>query len=323
MIRFQENVSLAKYSNYKIGGPSRYFFVAKTADELREAIIEAECRNLKLFILGDGTNLIFSDRGFSGLTVKIAIAGIKAHGNKVAAGAGMEMDDLLLFAAKKNLRGLEWAGGLPGTVGGAVRGNAGAFGGETKDAIERVRSLNIKTLKEKVRANKACMFSYRSSIFKERDGEEVVLEATFALKKGEGGVIKMEMEDHKKYRRERQPLKYPNIGSIFKNVPLTRIYAERTRNYADSVRDKSVIIRGVVAPVKIDPFPVVPTAHLLSEAGLKGRRHGGAMISPKHPNFIINYRNAKASDIKTLIKLAQKKVKQKFGIIIEPEVIEI
>ncbi len=308
-MKFQENVPLAKHSNYRIGGPARYFFAARTAEEVRDALKEAKARRLKVFILGGGTNIIFPDKGFKGLVLKVVVGGVRAKKNIVTAGAGILMKDLLEFAVKRKLAGLSWAGGLPGMVGGAVRGNAGAFGGETKDTLASVRTLNTQALKEKTWTNRQCKFTYRSSIFKERDGEEVVLEASFSLKQGSVKAIRAEMEDHIRYRKERQPLELPNIGSIFKNVPLQNVPKKLHAQFAKVI--------------KIDPFPVVPTAYLLSEADLKGIVHGGAMFSPKHPNFIVNYRRAKAADVKALIKIAQTAVKKKFGIRIEPEVIEV
>ena len=309
MISLERNISLAKYSNYKIGGLSRYFVMAKTAEELREALREAKRKKLNVFILGSGTNLIIPDKGFNGLTIKIAIDYITLKGSRVTVGAGVLMENLLDFALKNGLAGLAWAGGLPGTVGGAVRGNAGAFKGETKDTIYSARTLNTKTLKEKVWSQRASRFSYRSSIFKERDGEEVVLEAVFSLRKGDRKKILAEMNDHIGYRKERQPLNYPNIGSIFKNVPLKNVPKKLHKQFAPVI--------------KTDPFPVVPTAYLIAEAGLKGKIHGGAMISPKHPNFIVNVSGAHARDVKALITLVQKEVKKKFGIRIEPEVIQL
>jgi UDP-N-acetylmuramate dehydrogenase len=308
-MKFQENVSLAKHSNYRIGGPARYFYVARTPAEVRAALALAKEKKLSVFILGGGTNIIFPDKGWNGLVLKVDIGGIRAKKNIITAGAGVTMRALLEFAAKRKLAGLSWAGGLPGLLGGAVRGNAGCFGGETKDTLASVRTLNTRTLKEKTWTNKQCRFSYRSSIFKERDGEEVVLEASFRLKKGSGKAIRMEMEDHIRYRKERQPLELPNIGSIFKNVPLQNVPKKLHAQFAKVI--------------KIDPFPVVPTAYLLSEANLKGVTHGGAMFSPKHPNFIVNIRKAKATDVKALVKLAQSVIKKKFGIRIEPEVIEV
>lgn len=308
---FQENVSLKQYSNYKIGGPSRYFFAPKNLDELNEAIKKAREEKLKIFILGGGTNLLINDQGFDGLVIKPEVGGLKREGNLVLAGAGVLMSDLLNFSVSQSLSGLEWAGGLPGTVGGAVRGNAGAFGGETKDSIKEVVSLDIKDTEPNMvkRGNEACQFGYRNSVFKINDGHEIILEAEFELKPGDPAEIKKIIEEKIKYRKERQPLEYPNIGSIFKNVDLKLVPEKYQKEWA-----------GVI---KKDPFPVMPTAHILTEAGLKGRQVGQAMVSPKHPNFIVNLGGASAEDVKALIKIVKSTVKEKFGVDLEEEVIYV
>jgi UDP-N-acetylmuramate dehydrogenase len=309
MAKFQKNIPLAHFSSYKIGGPSRYFFAAKTTEEIRGALAEAKRQKLKTFILGGGTNLLIPDEGFKGLVLRPEVAALSADGAEIEVGAGVAIANLLDFTVQRGLSGLEWAGGLPGTVGGAIRGNAGAFGGETKDSVRRVRSLSAKTLEERTWTNAECRFSYRSSIFKEKDGEEVILSAVFQLAKGEPKKIRVAIQEKIDYRNVRHPMEYPNIGSIFKNVPVDGV-PERTVELAKAV-------------IKNDPFPVIPAAYLLAEAGLKGVAYGGAMISPKHPNFIVNVLDARASDVKALMALAQAEVQKKFGVSLEPEVIEV
>ncbi len=308
---FQTGIDLKQHSNYKIGGQARHFYVAKNIDGITKAVEKAKKEKLPIFILGGGTNLLINDKGFDGLVLKPEIKKLQVSGVKCQVGAGVLISDLLNFCVEKGLSGLEWAGGLPGTVGGAIRGNAGAFGGEIKDSIMEVVSLDIfgKTPKNIKRDNSKCQFGYRNSIFKVNDGKEVVLETTLALKKGDKKAIRAAIEEKIKYRQERQPLEYPNIGSIFKNIDL-RLVPKK--------------LHGELAHViKTDPFPVVPTAHLISECGLKGVSWGGAMISPKHPNFIVNVLDAKAEDVKILIKLVKAGVKEKFGIKLEEEIIYV
>ncbi|MBI4086086.1 MAG: UDP-N-acetylmuramate dehydrogenase [Candidatus Liptonbacteria bacterium] len=312
---FKENIPLAGHTGYKIGGPARYFFEARNLDELESAVREARKKNLSIFVLGGGTNLLVSDEGFDGLALKPDFHFLEQDGNEVNVGAGIPIAELLNYLITHSLTGLEWAGGLPGTVGGAVRGNAGAFGGETKDLIKSVRSFDIEKLKEVEREAPACDFGYRSSVFKKKGGTEIIMSAVFALKKGDTETVRKSIHEKINYRRERHPLEYPNIGSIFKNVPLTRISADSiSLNLPGSTRKSAAI------PVKTDPVPVVPAAYLISEAGLKGVSFGGAMVSPKHPNFIVNVLEAKASDVKTLIELVKNEVHGKFGIILEEEV---
>lgn len=307
---FRENLSLAQFSSYKIGGPARFFCAPKEMRALKadlEAWHEREDRDSdRVFVLGGGTNLLIPEAGFNGLVLKPEFQDIERNGNSLRVGSGVLMSRLLEYAVREGLAGLEWAGGLPGTLGGAVRGNAGCFGGEIKDVVESVESMEVKTLKARVRDNASCRFGYRNSIFKENNGEEIIVAATLALHPGESGAIERVAREKIAYRKERHPLEYPNIGSIFKNVK------------AESFSSAQLAEMGTI--VKSDPFPVVPTAYLISQAGLKGVSYGGAMISPKHPNFIVNVLAARASDIEALIELAKGTVKREFGVALEEEV---
>jgi len=306
---FKENVSLSEFASYKIGGPARYFFEAKTTDELKNAVEKAKKRNLEFLVIGSGTNFLIGDEGYPGLVIKPAIDFMNNSGNEISVGAGALMSGLVAFSITRGLSGLEWAGGLPGTVGGAIRGNAGAFGGEIKDSVKKIRSLNISTLEEIERNASDCDFGYRYSIFKNPSNKEIIISAAFSLIKGDPGKIENSVKEKISYRQERQPLEYPNAGSIFKNVDLKKIPESQFVRFENAV--------------KKDPFPVVPAAYIISEAGLKGISFGGAMISPKHPNFIVNISNAKASDVKNLIELIKKEVKNKFGIVLEEEIVLI
>lgn len=315
MIKVKKDILLSEFSNYKIGGPASYFFAAKNDGEIIEAVKWAKAKKLPIFILGGGTNLLISDSGFNGLVLKPDLQDISIISNLkpktssnffITVGAGVLMSDLLKFCIKNNLSGLEWAGGLPGTLGGAIRGNAGAFGGEVKDSIESVKSFNTKDQKIINRKNSGCRFGYRSSIIKEKNGAEIVLSATLKFQKGDSVKIKSAIAEKINYRKERHPLEYPNIGSIFKNVEL--------KNFSPSLR------KNLAPVVKTDPIPVVPVAFLISEAGLKGVSFGGAMISPKHPNFIVNVLEAKAIDVLSLINLVKLEIKKKYKVDLEEEV---
>ncbi len=316
MHNFRRNVSLAKYSNYKIGGPARYFFEVTRADDIVPVIRKwntlAKKKGIdpsRIFILGGGTNILIGDKGFDGLVVRLNVRFIKRKGVTVEAGAGTPMSNLLSFAAREGLRGLEWAGGLPGTVGGALRGNAGAFGGEMKDVVKSVESVNRDTSRKMVRSRAACRFGYRTNIFKTSARNEIIVRAAFALKKGNKKKIRMAIREKIAYRKARHPLEYPNIGSIFKNVPVGRI----ARKYR--IRAAHVI--------KNDPFPIVPTGFLIEQAGLKGTTRGGAMISTRHSNFIVNTGRARARHVEELIALVKKELKKKFGVIAEEEIVRL
>jgi len=319
MPKFKENVPLAKFTNYKIGGPARFFFEARTEVDVAWALAEVKSRAIPCFILGSGTNLLMPDHGFRGLVLKIAITGISVKGNVISAGAGVSMEKLTAFSAKNSFMGLEWAGGLPGALGGAIRGNAGCFGGEIKDSILAVRSINIKTLRIVTRNAKQCRFGYRTSIFKQRPGE-IVLLATFRMKKGDHKKIVVSLREKKSWRRTHHPLEYPSAGSVFKNVPLAKIFPARSAAYRNGLKDLRINYRGSSFSVKTDPVPVIAAAKLIGECGLAGIRHGGATISSKHTNFILNERGATARDVLFLITLVKKKVFSKFGIRLEEEI---
>lgn len=301
----QENVPLRQFSSYRIGGPARRYCEARTAEEVRAAVAEARESGWRLFVLGGGTNLLIDDRGFDGLVLRPNLRQLNAEGTQVLVGAGVLVAEMLDFVAARSLAGIEWAGGLPGTVGGAVRGNAGAFGGEIKDVAKQAESLDTETLALVVRSNAECGFGYRNSIFKQRP-QEIILTTTFALRPGDPKAIAETIQARKEYRRQRHPLEYPNIGSIFKNVDLKLAPAE--------VRELCAHV------IKVDPFPVIPTAFLLSEAKLKGLRHGGAMISQKHPNFIVNIDNAKSGDVRALVEQAKQTIWEKFRVRLEEEI---
>ncbi len=306
---FQQNVKLSSYSNYNIGGAAKYFFNAKNIDEVIEALEEARHSKTNVFVLGGGTNVLFNDEGFNGLILKPNIQSISREGNILKIGAGVLTAQLVNYLMETSLAGLEWAAGLPGTIGGAIRGNAGSFGGEMKILVDEVLSLDVLKPGQGLirRKNQDCQFGYRSSIFKSDRNTEVIIEATLIFQKGDKQSMQAITEKNINYRREKQPLEYPSIGSIFKNVNLEKISKKQHKNFA--------------AVVKTDPFPVIPVAYLISSAGLGGISCGGAMISPKHPNFIVNVLNATAKDVKDLIALVKKEIKNKFKVDLEEEIV--
>ena len=187
---FKENIPLHTLTSYRIGGPARYFFEAKTVAELKLALEETKKKNLEFLVLGGGTNFLIGDEGFPGLVLKPNFDFIKTSGKEVSVGAGTPVSVLLDYLSENGLSGLEWAGGLPGTVGGAIRGNAGAFGGEIKDIVKSVRSVDTKNLNEVERDFSECDFGYRSSVFKKNSGEDIIISAVLNLEKGDSDKIK-------------------------------------------------------------------------------------------------------------------------------------
>jgi len=312
----KQNVPLKDFSNYKIGGEALYFLNAETEQELTEGIREWQAvskalpeNERKIFILGGGTNILFSDAGFKGLVIRNCLGSIAVNENEIVVGAGTLISKLCDFCIDYSLSGFEWAGGLPGTVGGAVRGNAGAFGKETKDNVVSVTSLNLKTLDIVKRSNQECSFSYRSSIFKTIATDEVIISAVLGFKNGNKEEIEKSVKEKVEFRKSRHPLENPNAGSVFKNVPF------------DSIQDQYK--NELQQYVKNDPFPVVPSAKMIFLAGLKGKRVGDAMVSEKHTNFIVNSGNATAKDVSDLIQIIKDEVRQKYGISLEEEIMRL
>lgn len=318
----QAKIPLKEYTSFKVGGDAKYFCVAKTVEDLKEALNFAKEKNIDYFILAGGSNIIISDKGYNGLVIKIEFQNCKIENSKIIVGSGFVLDKLVDIANTKGLKGLEWAGGLPGTVGGAVRGNAGAFTGEVKDIVVNVKSLIIidydmttdENLKSKIQKpklqfkiknynNQQCKFGYRTSIFKNND--EIIIEVELKMEKGDPKELKAISQEHRQYRKERHPVEYPSAGSIFKNVKIENTSIEIKEKFKDVIKN--------------DPFPVIPTAAIIADAGLKGYKIGGAEVSEKHPNYIINTGDAKAQDIIDIIEYVIGVIKQKYSIDLEVE----
>ena len=273
--KIEENVSLKKYTTYCSGGIARAIVFPKNIDALVMLLNILKNSPIKYKILGNGSNLLFSDSLYDGILIKLSeFDNIKFIGkNKVRVGAGYPLIKLSLQTAKKGLTGLEFASGIPGSVGGAVYMNAGAFCSKIVESVKVLTpDLNIINL-----VNKEMNFHYRSSFLQSHPGY-ICLEVTIELKIGKREVIEELIRERRKRRIESQPLEYPSAGSVFRNPP---------DNFAGK---------------------------LIEDVGLKGLKKGGAMISSKHANFIVNYKNAKSSDIKYLIDLAHDKVLEEYGI---------
>jgi len=306
-----ENIPLADYTTYKIGGPARFFAEVKNEEDIVGILNEYKnCSsiNKKIFILGGGANTLFADEGYDGLVLKISMADIVMDDdNTICIGAGTKLQDILYFAAKRNLAGIEWMAGIPGSFGGAIRGNAGAFGKEMKDCVTSVKSVAIQNCEKIIeRQNNGEIFGYRTSVFKSVAQNEIIISGEIKLVPGNAMDIQTKIQSHLNYRKEKQPLEWPSAGSTFKNVAVSKITQEQLQEWS--------------SVIKTDLFPVVPVAFLISTAGLQGTNIGGAMISKKHSNFFINTGNAKASDVKELIDFTKKTIQEKFGIEIEEEI---
>ena len=277
------NESMKNHTSFKIGGPAEVFLEVNTSEELLKVADYCKKEGVNFFVIGNGSNLLVSDEGVEGVIIHLSgkLAGARVEGDIVRAGAGLSLAALAAFTVEEELSGLEFAAGIPGSVGGAIYMNAGAYGGEMKDVVTGVYMVVDGELKHFSVAEMD--FSYRHSKVSGLKNA-VVGAAEFKLEKGKKEDIQAKIDELNARRREKQPLEYPSAGSTFKR-PET--------GYA---------------------------SQLIEEAGLKGTRIGGAEVSKKHSGFIINADNATAKDVKELISYVQKVVEEKSGVKLYPEV---
>jgi len=206
-MKINKNIFLAKYTTFRIGGLAKYFLEAKNREEIIKAVKFAKSKKLPYFILGSGSNILVSDKGFNGVVIKITASRIIKNYNIIKADAGVKLSALLNFCLKNNLSGLEWLAGIPGTAGGAIYGNAGAFGHSMAELVQEVKILNNKLHDLK--------FSYRDSVFKKN--KQIILSIKLKLKKASQKAIKEKIKKYLQQKKATQPLNYPSAGCIFKN----------------------------------------------------------------------------------------------------------
>lgn len=276
--KVEENASLKKYTTYRVGGEAKCIVYPKNSDCLIKLIRLLKSEKIKYKLIGNGSNLLFSSKPYDGVLIKLSeFDNVEFYGkNKVRVGAGFSLVKLSLMAAKRGLTGLEFAAGIPGSIGGAVFMNAGAYKSDMGYIVETVKVLtpDLKIINFE---NKEMNFHYRSS-YLQKHPEYICLEVVLKLTKGKKEAIEEVITERRKRRIESQPLEYPSAGSVFRNPE---------GNFAGK---------------------------LIEDLGLKGMIKGGAMISDKHANFIVNYKNATSDDIKFLIDLCQEKVLEEYGI---------
>lgn len=301
---FQKSVPFKKYASLKIGGPAKYFFEAKKSKDLIAAVKTAKKKEIPIFVFGGGTKLLVSDKGFNGLAIKIKNSKFRIQKNRITSEAGVSLSQLVAASIKHGLAGLEWAIKIPGTIGGAIHGNSGAFGSSTSKIVKSVTTLNPDTLKIKKYSSKQCRFNYRESIFKKNN--DIIISAELRLEEGDVKKSFEMMKEYLKRRKERIPT-HPSSGSIFKNIKF---------------EDLNKKIRKLIPEEKIKGG-MVPAGYLIEECGLKGKKSDGAKISEKQANIIVNFRHAKEKNVSELINLAKKKVKKKFGVNLKEEIIYV
>ncbi len=271
------NESLKLHTTYKVGGTCKYFITPKNLEELIDLIKYLRDNSIKYMVLGNGSNTIFSSKEYDGVIINLNnINDMKIDGEKIYVEAGYQLIKLSMDALNNSLSGLEFAAGIPGNIGGAIFMNAGAYKSDMSELVETVTFLD-ENLELKTLKNEELDFSYRKSIFQKNN--YIIISTVLKLNKGDKEEIKALMDKRKARRLESQPLEYPSAGSVFRN-PSEDIFAGK----------------------------------LIEDLGLKGYKIGGAKISEKHANFIINDGDATGEDIKALIDLVKAKVKEKYNI---------
>lgn len=314
-----ENSRLSEITFYRIGGVADYILKVGSLTEIQEALRFCEQKKIiKISVIGLGSNVIFSDGRFDGAIIWMEGSGasFEVKGSRIKGFAGESMDSLIKESLAASLVGLEWAGGLPSTIGGAVRGNAGAFGSESKDTFFEAEVIDMEdpTYQIKTFSHKDAQFSYRNSYFKEHPNL-IIISATFQLKEGSlEEVTEAEIVYNRNidYRQKHHPMDYPSCGSVFKNI-VKPDEVEKILSVWPDVRELS----------EAKWHHKVSMGYVINRLGFANKRVGGAVVSEKHANYISNIDNAKGSDVKELIQEIQEKFKQTFGFIPEPEVIII
>ena len=279
----KENEPMKKHTTFRVGGPADYFVTPESASQVQDTIIFLKENEVPYYIVGNGSNLLVGDRGYRGVIIQIyqKMNQIRTQGEYIYAEAGALLSKIAAEALAQELTGFEFASGIPGTLGGAVMMNAGAYGGEIKQVVQEATVLTPAGELAKLTVDEMEL-AYRSSVFSKNG--DIVLSAVLKFEKGDKEAIRARMDELKEQRITKQPLEYPSAGSTFK----------RPEGYF--------------------------AGKLIQDAGLRGFQVGGAQVSEKHCGFVINKENATAADIVSLMEQVSDKVEAKFGVCLEPEV---
>ena len=303
-----ENVELAPLTTFEIGGPAKYFIEVKNSDQLGAALDYAQTRKLPFFVLAGGSNVLIADTGFNGVVIKIAFKKLKVDtlNSQVYAEAGSSLMDCIFESAGAGLSGMESMYGIPGSVGGAARGNAGAFGAEMVDVVKEITALNIETREIKTFANEDCFFSYRNSFFK-KNTDWIIISVLLQLEKETGGSALKRAEEILALRNERQIQNIQSAGSFFMNPSVNQ-----------SIQDSFRKEKGTEARERR-----VPAGWLIEKSGFKGVCENNVCTGKRSPNYIINSGGASASSVRNLAESIRNKVLEKFAIELHEEVMQV
>lgn len=301
-IRIKKNVSLEPFSTFRIGGWAEFFCTVENAEEIIETIQYAKAKKLKWRIFAGGSNVVFSDKPQKGLFIRIFGGRIKWEGNQVFLDPGILLDSVVKSSISRGFKGLEALSGIPGTIGGAVFGNAGAYGKSVSQVVEKVEIWDPAREKRRWISKNQCVFKYRESILKKKLW--ILLQIVLRLEKGEKKKLKETSKRIISARLKKYPPTLKSPGSFFKNV-----IAKDISKIAYAKIDTSKIIDGKI-----------PAGYLLEAVGAKGMRVGDVYVATCHGNLILNKGKGATEDVQMLSRILKRKVKQKFGIELEEEV---
>lgn len=308
-IRPREGVPLSPHTVFKVGGTARYFFEADSQGAVIEVVRWARHYKLPFFVLGAGSNVLALDRGFPGVVIKPTHRHISVIGNAIIADAGAMMPAVSAMVHREGLAGFEWAAGIPGTIGGSVRGNAGCFGRSMADCIESVVAFDAILGREKKFSNADALFGYRDSVFKKHP-EYVILSATVSLSVGRRDDIRKVTTDYLAHRAREQAVGEKCAGCVFKNAPWEQL----------SFRARQKLLMKMPELARFKNETHIPAGFVLDQLGLKGYSIGKAAVSKKHANFFINEGGATAHEIAALISHCKEFVHRKTGLLLEEEI---
>lgn len=305
----KRNIILAPYTSFHIGGPAKYFLRARSENEIEEAFSWAKKKGIEVFILGGGTNLLISDKGVKGLVIKMDNTFLQFEKDRAVSGAGISLQKLIDQSIRRGLSGLETLSGIGGTLGGAVRGNAGAFGQNIGERVISVKAIINGDIK-KFSRNK-CIFQYRGSIFKKT--KAIILSVHLQFIAGDPKKLRQKADEIIQTRNSRYNVNWQCAGCVFKNVDLRETKVDRKK-----------IIKALDTEEKeydtVTKYGKLPVSFITDKLGLKGKKIGGAKIAEEHGAFILNNGGAKAEDVIMLMSLIKQKVRDELAIELEPEI---
>lgn len=302
------NEPLSKHTTFKIGGSAGFFVIVDDSKKIFELLKLLDGKGQQYFVLGGGSNILVGDEGIKKVVIQINNKELSVNGIVIEAGAGCSLVEVAQKSTQNGLTGFEWGVGVPGTIGGAVRGNAGCMGKEMKDSMKWVEVYRDGEVVKMT--NEECEFSYRHSIFKENNF--VIIKVCIGLQKSEDKNGVKKLMENIKYRSDTQPKGFSCAGCVFKNYPLSPLQA--------TAGEANYEFGGVKIPDEFIKNKKIPAGWLVEQVGMKGVRIGKAQVSDKHGNFILNTGGATASDVLQLIAVIKEKVYNTFGIELKEEI---